>query len=501
MKKWSAIVLCLLFFSKQAFPSNVQISNISVTYPNISFTIQWDNSWNTTNNINPLYPNNWDGVWVFIKYQNNIDNLWKHAKVSNLSGDHTIGGGILEINPASDSMGVFIRRSAAGAGNISATNVTLKLGPLVGSGDFNFRVFGTEVVYIPQASFQLGDGNPPSSGYFTAQTIDATKQGSGIAVGGLYTSSPALPAAFPMGYNAYYLMKYEITNEQWVDFLNTLTYDQQANRIDVVPNTTTLNSQAYSASANTMADNVIKIQTAGSNNTSPAVFGCDLDNDNIYNESNDGQNIPVSIIGKGDLFAYLDWSGLRIMTEMEFEKACRGTQARVLNECAWGSTIINAKTRTSLSNGGTSTEVFNGVAVDGLCVANGNINAAFGPFRSGAFATSTSGRASSGAGFYGNMELSGNVWELCVAVDATGIAYTGNHGDGTLTTAGQADVSGWPSGSTGGATFGTSQRGSSWLEQTGYTTYLSVSYRGLFAAAARATNYGGRGCRTAPIIP
>jgi formylglycine-generating enzyme required for sulfatase activity len=498
MKKWSAIVLCLLFFSKQAFPSNVQISNISVTYPNISFTIQWDNSWNTTNNINPLYPNNWDGVWVFIKYQNNIDNLWKHAKVSNSSGDHSIDGGVLEINPSSDSLGVFIRRSAPGAGNISATNVALKLGPLVGSGDFNFRIFGTEVVYIPQASFQLGDGNPPSSGYFTAQTIDATKQGSGIALGGLYTSSPALPAAFPMGYNAYYLMKYEITNEQWVDFLNTLTYDQQANRIDVAPNTTTLNSQAYAASANTMADNVIKIQTPGSNNTSPAVFGCDLDNDNNYNESNDGQNIPVSIIGKGDLFAYLDWSGLRIMTEMEFEKACRGTQNRVLNECAWGSATINAKTRTSLSNGGTSTEVFNGVAVDGLCVANGNINAAFGPFRSGAFATSTSGRASSGAGFYGNMELSGNVWELCVAVDAAGIAFTGNHGDGTLTTAGQADVSGWPSGSTGGATFGTSQRGSSWLEQTGYTTYLSVSYRGLFAAAARATNYGGRGCRTAP---
>jgi formylglycine-generating enzyme required for sulfatase activity len=497
MRKWSAIALCLLFFAKQAFPSNVQISNISVTYPNISFTIQWDNSWNTTNNINPLYPNNWDGVWVFIKYQNNIDNLWKHAKVSNLSGDHTIDGGVLEINPAADSMGVFIRRSAAGAGNISATNVTLKMGPLTGTGNFNFRIFGTEVVYIPQSSFQLGDGNAPSSGYFTAQTIDATKQSSGIAAGGLYTSSPALSANFPMGYNAYYLMKYEITNEQWVDFLNTLTYDQQASRIDVAPNTA-INTQAYGVSTSTMADNVIEIQTSGSNNTTPAIFGCDLDNDNIYNESNDGQNIPLSIVGKGDLYAYLDWSGLRIMTEMEFEKACRGTLSRVLNECAWGSTTINAKTRTTLSNGGTSTEVFNGTVVDGLCVANGNINAAFGPYRSGAFATATSGRASSGAGFYGNMELSGNVWEICVAVDATGIAYTGSHGDGTLTTLGQADVSGWPSGTTGGATFGSSQRGGSWLETTAYQTYLSVSYRGLFPTAARNINYGGRGCRTAP---
>ncbi len=497
MKKWSAIVLCLLFFSKQAFPSNVQISNISVTYPNISFTIQWDNSWNTTNNINPLYPNNWDGVWVFIKYQNNIDNLWKHAKVSNSAGDHTIDGGVLEINPSADSLGVFIRRSAAGAGHVSATNVTLKMGSLVGSGDFNFRVFGTEVVYIPQSNFQLGDGNVSGTAYFTAQDITSAKQTGGIAAGGLYTSSPALPTAFPMGYNAYYLMKYEITNEQWVDFLNTLTYDQQATRIDVAPNAA-VNTSAYAVSANTMADNVIEIQTVGANNTTPAVFSCDLDNDNIYNESNDGQNIPVSVISKGDMFSYLDWSGLRIMTEMEFEKACRGTLSRVLNECAWGSTTINAKARPVFSNLGTSSENFTGTIVDGLCVANGNINVAHGPARSGAFAATTSGRASSGSGFYGNMELSGNVWEICVAADATGVSYTGNHGDGTLTTLGEANVSGWPSGTTAGATFGTVQRGGSWLETTAYQAYISVSYRGLFAAAARATNYGGRGCRTAP---
>jgi len=497
MRKWSAIVFSLFFFAKQAFPSNVQISNISVAYPNISFTIQWDNSWNTTNNINPLYPNNWDGVWIFIKYQNNIDNLWKHAKVSNLSGDHTIDGGILEINPAADSMGVFIRRTAAGAGNISATNVTLKMGPLTGSGNFNFRVFGTEVVYIPTGNFQLGDGNVSGTNYFTGQDITSTKQTSGIAAGGLYTSSPALPTTFPMGYNAYYLMKYEITNEQWVDFLNTLTYDQQAPRMDFAPNSVA-NTQAYAVSANTMADNVIKIQTSGSNNTSPAVLGCDLDGDNTYNESNDGQNIPVSVISKGDMFSYLDWSGLRIMTEMEFEKACRGTLSRVLNECAWGSTTINAKARPVFSNLGTSSENFTGTIVDGLCVANGNINVAHGPARSGAFATTTSGRASSGSGFYGNMELSGNVWEICVAADATGVSYTGNHGDGTLTTLGEANVSGWPSGSVGGATFGTSQRGGSWFEQVAFQQYISVSYRGLFPTAARNINLGGRGARTAP---
>ncbi|HMP94975.1 MAG TPA: hypothetical protein PKD90_18995, partial [Phnomibacter sp.] len=124
-----ALAVCTLSTSS-AIANNLQISNVSQSGSNISFTISWENSWNTTNNINPLYPNNWDAAWVFIKYQNQIDNLWKHVKLSSTVADHSVtgGGAPLVIETTTDSMGVFIRRSTAGAGNIVNASVTLRMG-------------------------------------------------------------------------------------------------------------------------------------------------------------------------------------------------------------------------------------------------------------------------------------------------------------------------------------------------------------------------------------
>src|SRR5687767_14788324 len=116
-------VLCALGFWSRA--NNVTVTNVSVAGSTATFELSWENSWNTSTNINPLYPNNYDGVWIFMKYQNNIDNLWKHAKLSSASGDHSVTGGFLQVDGVSDSMGVFVRRTSAGAGNISNATVTL----------------------------------------------------------------------------------------------------------------------------------------------------------------------------------------------------------------------------------------------------------------------------------------------------------------------------------------------------------------------------------------
>lgn len=475
-----------------AYANNIQISNITVAQPNITFTISWDNSWNTMSNINPLYPNNWDGAWVFIKYQNNIDNLWKHATVSSTAGDHSITGGILQVDPVTDGMGIFLRRTVAGNGTVTAT-VTLKMNALIGTGNFNFKVFGTEVVNIPQAAFQLGDGSAGPS-FFTPTDVNAAKQAAGFTAGSLYTGSPVIPSAFPAGYNAFYLMKYEITNEQWVDFLNTLTYDQQVTRTDAVPNSA-VNTKAYVNNVNTMADDVIKMQASGLNNTIPATYGCDLDNDNVYNEANDGQNIAISVISKADIYAFLDWSGLRPMTEMEYEKAGRGNLPRVLSEYAWGSTEMALRTRGSMTSPGLATEGWTGIVQNGQVIANGGPNGALGPVRAGQFSTTSTGRASAGAGFYGNMDLTGNVWELCVLTDATGAAFTGAHGNGAITTLGEADVTGWPGGANAN---GTINKGGSWYETSNYNTYTQLSHRIGAQPVGRSLNYGGRGARTAP---
>jgi formylglycine-generating enzyme required for sulfatase activity len=495
--KWSALV-ALFFASLSGKANNVQVSGITVTGSNITFTLSWENSWNTMGNINPLYPNNWDGVWVFVKYQNNIDNLWKHATLSSVSADHSVtgAGGVLQADAVSDGMGVFIRRTNPGSGNISGATVTLKMGSLIGTGTFNFKVFGTEVVYVPQGDYQLGDGQASGTFYYTPQDITAAKQTSGLAAGALFSGSPAVPAGFPMGYNAFYCMKYEISSEQYVDFLNTLTYDQQAARTALAPNSAMgTNPWGYMVGSHGTAF-LVRIQTPGANNTTPAVYGCDLDNDNVFNEANDGQTVAFNGSSKGDFMAFLDWSGLRPMTEMEFEKACRGTQARVSAERAWGSTDVSVRRRNDgLTNGGTVTELpVNNTASDGrINAAVGG--SAFGSLRCGIFAQGATGRESSGAAFWGMMEMSGNALEPTVYTDAAGVSFTGNHGNGNLTSAGAADVANWPSATSDVAPYGMGVRGGSWINDQ---SQAQTSYRMGGLPAARHEAYGGRGIRTAP---
>ncbi len=487
---------CWLLLTVNLHANNISITGITVNGSNISFTLSWENSWNTSNNIDPLYPNNRDGVWIFIKYQNAIDNLWKHARLSSLSADHSVSGagGVLQVDAVNDSMGVFIRRSAPGFGNISSAAVTLKMGSLVGTGNFNFKVFGIEMVYIPESAFQLGDGSAASANNLAATTIDAAVQNNGLAAAALFSGSPAVPASFPMGYRAFYCMKYEASVEQWIDFLNTLTYDQQAIRTDVIPSSATA-TLAYTSTANSIADNIIRVASPGLNNTLPAVFAADLNGNGTYNESNDGLTMAVSIVSKSDVLAYLDWSGLRPMTEMEFEKTCRGTRPRVLGEYAWGSTTHDWVFRTQLANLGTASESYATVS-NGRVMANAGANSTYGPGRCGLFASSSTGRESSGAGFYGNMELSGNCQELTVYVDAAGVSFTGNHGNGQLTTNGEADVTGWPDGNAAAANSGIGARGGEYYQTTSYTLYLRTSYRRGNTAETRSFIHGIRGVRS-----
>jgi hypothetical protein len=76
--------------------------------------------------------------------------------------------------------------------------------------------------------------------------------------------------------------------------------------------------------------------------TGPITFYMDLDEDDIPNEDNDGASIALSYVSISDMLAYLDWSGLRPMTELEFEKLCRGAYIPpIAGEYAWGSDTYN----------------------------------------------------------------------------------------------------------------------------------------------------------------
>ena len=108
------------------------------------------------------------------------------------------------------------------------------------------------------------------------------------------------------------------------------------------------------------------------------------------------------------------------------------------------------------------------------------------------FATGSSGRESAGATYYGVMEMGGNVYERTIVTsNASGVAFTGLLGDGTLLSSGEANVTNWPSVTT--AT-GVGQRGGQWVSAA---TLVRTSDRSQITAVDAARTYvmGGRGVR------
>ena len=283
-------------------------------------------------------------------------------------------------------------------------------------------------------------------------------------------------------------MKYEISQLQYVEFLNSLTFSQQQTRIATDPTAAT---GTYVTFGNYAYRNGIVIETPGNNAAIPAVFGCDATN-GVINNVNDGQSVAMANLSWADLAAYLDWAALRPMTELEFEKVCRGTMPRVAGEYPWGDTTINSYNSTTVLNGLQPTEVANTVLNGRCAVALNSGSPIYGPLKVGVFATATSGRSSAGASYYGAMEMGGNLWERTVSVgNAAGVTFNGTLGDGTLTAIGNANQATWPSITT--AT-GIGQRGGEYVSPT---VYVRTSDRTFASTTNADRNYtfGGRGVR------
>ena len=444
MKKVIFTITIMFCFGLVTQANNIQISNVSVSGTNVTFDIAWENSWNSMNNVDTNYPRNWDAAWVFVKVQSNADNLWKHQNVSTTSAAHSVTGGILQADAVSDGIGVFIRRTNSGSGNISGT-ATLSMQTLP-AGLLNFKVFGVEMVNIPQGQFYVNDGGTGLN-RFNNYTVTSASIGSSV----LFSSQPALPATYPTGYQAMYSAKYETSNAQLVDFLNTLTYDQQQNLTGTAPNGVRGTSGISTGLA--QSNYYVEIDSSGVSNTKPAVYACNTNNNAIMNEPIDGQNNAAVGFSARMAIAYLDWSGLRPMTDMEYEKICRGTKytgipnPRVLNAFAWGTTNIAYYT-TGCSYFYTDSMKANGAVVNGRCYANGSSpNHLSG--RCGMFAEGSTGREGSGASFYGTMEMTGNAYEFTFFTNTSSNGITTNSlGDGFLAntpgpTNGNGNVAGW----------------------------------------------------------
>ena len=282
--------------------------------------------------------------------------------------------------------------------------------------------------------------------------------GQGDAAGSVFT----IPAAFPKGYQAHYMMKGEISQGQWVGFFNTLTATQKSTR-DITA-TKGDNLAARNNVSWTSGDATLPDQGGGA----------------TY------EGVAMNYLSRADLPAYLDWSGLRPMSELEFERAGRGPYRAVSGEYAWGSTSITQAT--SISNAGLPTER----AQSG---ANANFDEMVGPLRVGSFAYGVATRIDAGAGYYGAMELSGNLFERSVTVGtSTGRSFEGRyHGNGALDASGNFNVSTWP-----GVT-GSGLRGGVWNIPSTYAQLSDRTYA-TFSVASRDLMYGGRGVRVATDV-
>jgi len=489
-------ILALLGAVMQA--NNLQITNLSVDWANrtVTFTISWENGWRLT-----TPPANWDAAWVFVKFRqcNALGDPWTHGQISTTLTDHTFpeqlepvlsDGSVSGIDPAPNNLGVMLRHTATGTfATVGPYTVTLKVTNLPNSGSYDIAVFGIEMVFIPEGAYTLGtlagwhssstgaayafdqngNNNDPHQAYnITSENpISLRWAGSG-------NTSINVPAAFPKGYKAFHVMKYEISQGQYADFLNTLPS----------------NTATFRYLGN-FGNNRNRLQSGGP-----------YPNEYRSDRPDRAQNY----LSWYDLCAYLDWAALRPITEMEYEKICRGPGASA-GEYAWGSTNITAGTTIGIvpENG---TEVFTNPNAN--CTYN-NVtytggDGGQGPVRVGIHAkVGSPSREASGATYYGVLDMSGNVWEMVVMVsDPSGGTngapnYDGKWGDGVLDWAtAQANESTWPLGNPAG--FGL--RGGSWSEASSAQRVSSrwCSRPGHTCAGTRNpdgrfNDIGGRGAR------
>jgi formylglycine-generating enzyme required for sulfatase activity len=484
---WSQTAWCgamaLTLVAGASWANNISVTNVAWTtagagLSDIQFDLSWENSWRaswtedaaTNVTASALPVENWDAAWVFLKYRVENGTAWQHATLSVSAGDHvkpaeaSLNVGLTD--GGTKGIGVFVYRSATGDGAVNYQNVKLRwlhgVDGVANPEKADLEVEAIEMVYVAAGPFKVGDGHSTLNSRFRAGAtvstpflVDAAWDGpvdagtdarkiadqanrlwalSSIAAGTLHND-------FPTGYQAFYCMKYSITQGQYVDFLNKLTPQQAGYR-------------AY---------------TAGAKRNTISVVG------GVYSAS--APDRACNFLMASDLAAYACWAGLRPMTELEYEKACRGPLNPVLNEQAWGTTTVTAPS---------GLQGVDGSGSEYYTAGNSRFDAA-GPLRVGIFARAATTRALAGASYWGIMELSGNVSTFTATTGTTaGQTFRGLHGTGVLNASGGTTVA-WPFGGTRGNYYNAASDGP------------TSSRRGAVDAGGTRLEFtGGRAVRKAP---
>ncbi|MEO1050264.1 MAG: SUMF1/EgtB/PvdO family nonheme iron enzyme [Bacteroidota bacterium] len=442
--------------------------------PNAQLTarvhISWKNAWNNKKNH--------DAAWLFFKIGNNRngETNWKQALV-NADGHELIStnGPDVAFEVPDDRMGMFVYPKGTYKGDVElVVKVKLDVKSLerIQRYGWSARAHAIEMVYIPQGGFTLGDPDATAIAFNAFYQSDENGQPDGLIQiskenqeipvgpnkGNLYyqvqtseyqgDQKGPVPSTFPKGVDAFYVMKYETTQGQYAEFLNTLYASQTMFRIN------------YGVKGYYKKRGTIQLEDGKYVAGSP--------------------NRPANLISWDDGLAFADWAGLRPMTEFEFTKAARGPSRPIKWEYPWGTNSKDKLARVvDLDD---ELKMINNMS-------EGELN--------------DTNREVFGASYYWVMDLAGSVWERVVTIGhEKGRAYKGTHGDGRLTGEGNATNQDWPKGDTGSGGFG--YRGGGYYEHFKpageFNPHSPIAFRrfGSWAGGNRSIAYSNRFVRTAP---
>ena len=192
--------------------------------------------------------------------------------------------------------------------------------------------------------------------------------------------------SYPTGYKAFYCYKYELSEQQYADFLNTLTTTQKTSVGVAGTGINLVNAEYFSSTPNKAC----------------------------------GNSTPSRV------FSIADWSGLRPLTILEFNKACFGPNQPVISYISfpcYGSGY--GAWKDSIPGSTNSSPLFNLYSTQSL----NNV---------GFLSNSISTRASSGASYYGIMDLNGNANEPVVRMKP--FNFSNINGDGKLNLNGSSNI-------------------------------------------------------------
>lgn len=464
------LLLWCFVLALPAAATDLRIENVTVLElreqrqpPTVTFDIAWENGWRNDRNH--------DAAWVFFKmllpdggYQH-LQLAQTGHRVWGMPGMDGVGG---DVSVPADGAGLFLVPAAAHRGPIR-WRVQVTLAP-ENMQRGRVQAFGVEMVQIPAGPFFAGDPGAEARQFGSFFLSDARGQATdfyrvqseaeipvGAAANHLYYETTnqyqgdqagPVPAAFPKGHRAFYVMKYELRQGQYADFLNTLPGEAATARFS-------FGGDSYDANRGTIRQDGERYVAAHPTR-------------------------PLNYSWWDDGLAFADWAGLRPMTELEFAKASRGPERPQPNAFPWGTADRDQLVRTV-------------GASDSLMQVNG-----WGEDR-----LTDATRPLFGASYYWVMDLAGSVWERVISIGlADGRAFTGTHGDGQLDAQGQATNPDWPH--THAGKEGHGYRGGGFYDHGRpaheFNPHSPTAYRrfGGWAGPDSHRAYGFRAARTAP---